>query len=596
MTKWSVHLSGYDLQFEPRTAIKSQALADFVSDFCPATRGEAEEGILTMMGSQDGEIWTLYIDGASNARGAGVGLVLRSPKGDMIVQAIRCEFKATNNEAEYEVLILGMQMASGLKVRNLRVYSVSLLVVNHVNNEYVARDSKMIAYLKIATEQKSKFRTFKITQVSREQNVEADALATLGSTFQPTELSNIPITHVLTLAIQREPDQGPMENNVHLQCTQGARTLVSTIGQQDADWRVPYLNWLRDGTLPEDRKEAQSFRIKASRYIMIDNILFIKSLAGPCLRCLSKEEAETVLQDVHSGECGNHAGGRMGKLPRAPGNRVYMLVMTDYFSKWIEAEAMTEVREQQVISFIKRNIISRFGIPSEIICDNGSQFISDNTEGFCARWNITLRKSAPRYPQTNGQAESSNKIIVENLRKRLEELGGKWADELPLVLWSDRTTPKMATGQTPFSLVYGAEAVIPSEVLVPTHRYGCQTAEQNKVEMARSLDTVDELRESAYIRMASYKQSVARTYNKNVKIRTLEVGDLVLRRSEGVVFKPSSPGCGFLDPGVALEHHEIAPGNLHYFGLYNASTNKGFGTNVGYLSDEAHFEGPTPAM
>ncbi|XP_074301444.1 uncharacterized protein LOC141632832 [Silene latifolia] len=201
MTKWSVHLSGYDLQFEPRTAIKSQALADFVSDFCPATRREAGEGMLAITGNQDGEIWTLYIDGASNARGAGVGLVLRSPKGDMIVQAIRCKFKATNNEAEYEALILGMQMASGLKVRNLRVYSDSLLVVNHVNNEYVARDPKMIAYLKIATERKSKFRTFKITQVPREQNMEADALATLGSTFQPAELSNIPITHVLTPAI-----------------------------------------------------------------------------------------------------------------------------------------------------------------------------------------------------------------------------------------------------------------------------------------------------------------------------------------------------------------------------------------------------------
>ncbi|XP_074265474.1 uncharacterized protein LOC141587908 [Silene latifolia] len=183
MTKWSVHLSGYDLQFEPRTAIKSQALADFIFDFCAATRGEAEEGMLTITRSQDSEIWTLYIDGASNAKGAGVGLVLRSPKGDMIVQAVRCEFKATNNEAEYEALILGMQMASGLKVKNPRVYSDSLLVVNHVNNEYVARDSKMIAYLKIATEQKSKFRTFKITQVPRDQNVEADAMATLGATF-----------------------------------------------------------------------------------------------------------------------------------------------------------------------------------------------------------------------------------------------------------------------------------------------------------------------------------------------------------------------------------------------------------------------------
>ncbi|XP_074315578.1 uncharacterized protein LOC141651780 [Silene latifolia] len=235
------------LPAETRTAIKSQALTDFVSDFCPATHGEAEEGMLAITRNQDGEIWTLYIDGASNARGAGVGLVLRSPKGDMIVQAIRCEFKATNNEAEYEALILGMQIASGLKVRNLRVYSDSLLVV------------------------------------PREQNVEADALATLGSTFHPTELSNIPITHVLTPAIQREPDQRPVKEDVHMQCAQGARTLVSTVGQQDADWRVPYLNWLRDGTLPEDRKEAQSFRIKASGYIMIDNILLRKSLAGPCL-------------------------------------------------------------------------------------------------------------------------------------------------------------------------------------------------------------------------------------------------------------------------------------------------------------------------
>jgi hypothetical protein len=220
----------------------------------------------------------------------------------------------------------------------------------------------------------------------------------------------------------------------------------------------------------------------------------------------------------------------VGPLPRAPGNRTYMLAMTDYFSKWIEAEAFPEVKESHVISFIKRNILCRFGIPSEIICDNGSQFVSNNAEGFCARWNISLKKSAPRNPQSNGQAESSNKIIMDNLRKKLEELGGKWADELPLVLWSDRTTPKTATGQTPFSLVFGAEAVIPSEVLVPTHRYGCMTKDQNQEAMISSLDTIDELRSSASIRLASYKQSVARTYNKNVRVRRLEVGDLVLRK------------------------------------------------------------------
>ncbi|XP_074318676.1 uncharacterized protein LOC141655498 [Silene latifolia] len=177
-----------------------------------------------------------------------------------------------------------------------------------------------------------------------------------------------------------------------------------------------------------------------------------------------------------------------------------------------------------------QQIKRRFDIPSEIICDNVSQFIGNKTEAFCARWNILLQKSTPRNPQSNEQAESSNKIIVENLKKKLEERGGKWAEELPLVLWADRTTPKVATGQTPFSLVFGAESVIPSEVRVPTHRYGCIIEDRNQVEMASNLDTIDELRTSAQIRMASYRQTVARSYNKNVKVRTLQVGDLVMRK------------------------------------------------------------------
>ncbi|XP_074291830.1 uncharacterized protein LOC141618636 [Silene latifolia] len=225
-----------------------------------------------------------------------------------MVHVVRCEFKATNNEAKYEALILGMQMAQGLQVRNLRAYSDSLLVVN---NEYVARDSKMIAYLKVATKQKLKFRSFKITQVPRDQNVEADALATLGATFQPTELSNIPITHVLTLAIQKELERNQPGEATHVTHVNRIGILVSDENQQvGSDWRKPYMEWLKDGKLPEDKKEAQSFRIKASRFVLIDNVLFRRSLAGPYLRCLNKEEANTVLQDVHSGECGNHAGGQ----------------------------------------------------------------------------------------------------------------------------------------------------------------------------------------------------------------------------------------------------------------------------------------------
>ena len=142
----------------------------------------------------------------------------------------------------------------------------------------------------------------------------------------------------------------------------------------------------------------------------------------------------------------------VGKLPKAPGGKVFMLAMTDYFSKWIEAEAFSQMTEREVVSIIKRNILTIFWIPAEIICDNGSQFIGKRTTNFCESWGIKMITSTPVHPQANGQAESSNKINVNNLKKILKEKKGKWAKELPFVLWADRTTSKNATGQTPFAM------------------------------------------------------------------------------------------------------------------------------------------------
>ena len=107
---------------------------------------------------------------------------------------------------------------------------------------------------------------------------------------------------------------------------------------------------------------------------------------------------------------------------------------------------------------------------------------------------------------------------------------GRWAEELPLVLWADRTTPKISTGQTPYSLVYGCEAVIPVEITVPTARYNFNTLDNNNTELAFTLDTIEELRDTARIRLASYQQGIARSYNKNVRIRVFQEGDLVLRK------------------------------------------------------------------
>ncbi|KAD2805369.1 hypothetical protein E3N88_38746 [Mikania micrantha] len=209
------------------------------------------------------------------------------------------------------------------------------------------------------------------------------------------------------------------------------------------------------------------------------------------------------MKDIHEGDCGNHTGGRallmkilrigyfwptmrkdvmsysqrcdacqrhcnilhqpgetlylmvsswpfmkrgmdiVGKLPKALGGKVFTLSMNDYFLKWIEAEAFVQVREKEVISFIKRNILTRFGIPAEITCDNGSQFIGNRTTNFCEAWGIKMITSTPVDPQANGQAKSSNKIIINNLKKKLESKKGKWAEELSFVLWAKRPTTKM---------------------------------------------------------------------------------------------------------------------------------------------------------
>ncbi|XP_076926297.1 uncharacterized protein LOC143589417 [Bidens hawaiensis] len=123
--------------------------------------------------------------------------------------------------------------------------------------------------------------------------------------------------------------------------------------------------------------------------------------------------------------------------------------------------------------------------------------------------------STPVHSQANGQAEESNKIISNNLKKKLGMKKGKWAEEQPYVLWEDRTTPKNATGQTAFSLVFGAEAVIPTEMVYPIARTSIRDPQTNNENLVQDLDTMEELRDQERFRMAAYQQKIAGTYNKN---------------------------------------------------------------------------------
>ena len=162
----------------------------------------------------------------------------------------------------------------------------------------------------------------------------------------------------------------------------------------------------------------------------------------------------------------------------------------------------------------------------------GCNLIAGPSANFCDL-GIKHRYFTPAYPQSNGQAEAINKTILNGLKKRLDGVKGRWAEELPNVLWAYRTTPKRSTGETPFSLTYGAEAVISAEVNLCSARVGGFNPARNNLMMAERLDLLDECREAATIRLAEYQQSLAWRYNQDVKTREFNVGDLVLRRAVG---------------------------------------------------------------
>ena len=161
------------------------------------------------------------------------------------------------------------------------------------------------------------------------------------------------------------------------------------------------------------------------------------------------------------------------------------------------------------------------------------QFDSRAFHDFCRGLGIINRYSTSAYPQSNGQAKAINKTILNGMKRRLDGAKGNWAEELPNVLWAYRTTPHRSTGKTPFSLTYGAEAVIIAKVNLCSARIDGFNPIQNEMMMVERLDLLEEYREAAVIRLAEYQQKLAQRYNRDVNAREFDAGDLVLRRAVG---------------------------------------------------------------
>ena len=136
------------------------------------------------------------------------------------------------------------------------------------------------------------------------------------------------------------------------------------------------------------------------------------------------------------------------------------------------------------------------------MADNGKQFDSKLIRGFCSELGIKNYFSTPSYPQSNGQAKASNKVMLDGMKKRLEKAKSLWVEELSNVLCAYRTTPRSSTGETPFALAYGMEVVIPLEVGLPTNRTEAFDSGTNDLAISEHLNWLDCRRNRAAVRLA----------------------------------------------------------------------------------------------
>jgi hypothetical protein len=157
----------------------------------------------------------------------------------------------------------------------------------------------------------------------------------------------------------------------------------------------------------------------------------------------------------------------VGPFKKAKGGFTHIFVAVDKFTKWIEAKPTASITAAKAVEFVFE-IMYRFNVRNNINTDNGTQFIATKFIDFCDNARIKVNYALVSRPQSNGQVEQSNSMILQGLKPkffdRLKPYDGMWMKELPSVLWALRMTPSWATGQTPFSLVHGSEAMLPTEV------------------------------------------------------------------------------------------------------------------------------------
>nr|GEU91250.1 reverse transcriptase domain-containing protein [Tanacetum cinerariifolium] len=493
LQKWSVLLGEHNITYRSRTSVKGQVLADFLIEV-------PDESLLAaLVVETQQELWTLFTDGSSCVDGSGAGLILTSPEG---TEDIR-----------------------------------------HQRGKH--------------------------DQISRKGQ---NPVHRLHQLFYKTSTTK-----------QKQEIKCPKQNCVNQLCaliqTGLGRNTQRKISTTKGDDNRSRGRW----TDVDDTNNRIFERIDSSPW---------RSFFTQWLRCIRPLQAEYVIREIHEGSCSMHSGPRLvvakairlgyywptmhrdaqdmirtcndcqihcpitrnlqqlltlimapwpfykwgidiaGLFPEGPGEVKILIVAMDYFTKWIEAKAMATITGSQVKKFMWDNIVCCFGLPGEIISDNGKQFSDNPFKDWCDKLNITQRFTSVKHPQSNRLVERANRSLGEGIKARLGEGNKNWVEELPHFLWAHRTMIKSRHGDTPFSLTYGTEVVIHAEIGIPTYRCVVVDVVYNDEELQLNLDMLEERRERAVIREAKSKLKMTKYYNARARGVAFKPGDFVYRNKD----------------------------------------------------------------
>ena len=173
LIQWGIKLSEFDIRYQPRNAIKVQALANFIAKFTPS-HGDLDEENKT-------KAWIVQVNGSSTLYVGGIRVVLKFLEGDKLKYTTRLQYQTTNNEIEYEALLKGLELAKSLGVESIVVQGDSQLIISQVNGICETKEERMKKYLSRLKCLIKKFKEATFIQVPREENMEADALAKAAS-------------------------------------------------------------------------------------------------------------------------------------------------------------------------------------------------------------------------------------------------------------------------------------------------------------------------------------------------------------------------------------------------------------------------------